>query len=83
MVINMTEHRYIFIRDDGLIFGIGEPPTPEDLDHAGVGILTIIRLADQHYFGREGCWRPTPVGKLAQADSKAPSFLPFHVPEHF
>lgn len=79
----MSEFHYIFLRDDGLVFGISDHPTVEDLDHARVGIVTIFRLADHHHFGREGQWRPAPAGKLVAPAIEDEPPKPFHAPEHF
>ncbi len=79
----MTEICYLFFRDDGVVFGTSEIPTPEDLDHAKVGIVTIIRTADYYHFGRDGCWRPTQCGKLVVAEMEDGPSEPFHVPANF
>ncbi len=74
---------YIFVRDDGTAFRVAEPPTPEDLDHAKYGLLTILRPADLHYYGRGGGWRKLPEGKLVTPDMEGTPSEPFHVSANF
>lgn len=74
--------RYIFFREDGRAFGIAEEPTPEDFDHARVGLHVIVRLLDLHTFGRSGNWSPMPIGTLTAPGPDAHS-PPYHVPARF
>jgi hypothetical protein len=70
--------RYIFISDQGgPPFGSVEEPTAGDLDFAAVGMLTIVRLADAHYYAR-GAWHPIAVGRLGCAELDHELSEPFH-----
>ena len=57
----MNSPRYLFVSDQGRVFSHAEAPTKRDLAYAGVGMLTIIRLADYHYYDRGKKWLPVPV----------------------
>lgn len=74
--------KFIFFREDGRVFGTADEPTPEDLEHARVGLHVIIRLADQQVFERGGEWRPLGRGVVVNADPGSES-PPYHVPEAF
>lgn len=74
--------RFVFFREDGRTFGIGEDPTPEDYDHARIGLHAIVRLADLHVFDRSGEWTPLAAGVLVRPDPGTES-PPYHVPERF
>lgn len=74
---------YIFVREDGRVFQIATSPTPEDLEHAKTGLVTILRTADSQHFGVLGSWQPIPDGVMAQPDSEETASPPFHVPSDF
>jgi hypothetical protein len=74
--------RFLFFREDGRTFGISDDPTPEDYDHARIGLHTIVRLADLHVYDRSVEWRPVAAGVIAKPDAGAHS-PPFHVPLEF
>jgi hypothetical protein len=42
-----------YIGDQGRVFSSVDEPRPEDLDFAAVGMLTIVRLGELCYYGRE------------------------------
>lgn len=74
---------YIFVREDGRIFQIAEEPTPEDVEHAKAGLVTIIRTSDGQALGRAGVWAPIQDGVIAQPDPSETESPPFHVPAEF
>jgi hypothetical protein len=74
---------YIFVREDGRIFQIATEPTPEDLEHAKAGLVTIVRTADGHALGVAGVWRPIQHGVIAEPDPSEAESPPFHVPAEF
>lgn len=74
---------YIFVREDGRVFQIATNPTPEDLEHAKAGLVTILRTADSHRYGVAGMWQPIPDGVIAQPDPGETNSPPFHVPAEF
>lgn len=74
---------YIFVREDGRIFQIAGHPTPEDLEHAKAGLVTIIRTADGRALGRAGVWETIQGGVIAQPDPNETASPPFHVPAEF
>ncbi len=76
----MLSWRYVFISDQGRVFGTTDDPTREDFAYATVGMVTIVRLADGHYYGTEGKWRPISRGQLGTADVEGEETLPFHEP---
>jgi hypothetical protein len=76
----MSSARYVYVKDEGHVFGSADAPTPEDFAHAGAGVTTIIRLADGCYYGRERRWLPVPPGILGRAEIEDEPALPFHVP---
>lgn len=75
--------QYIFIREDGQTFGIACEPTNEDLAHAKYGLVTILRTADLHCYGRAGRWEIVPEGVLASPDQAEAPSDPFHMPPHY
>lgn len=76
----MRPIRYLFINDQGdPPFGTADEPTAGDLDFAAVGMRTIVRLADAHYYA-EGEWRPIQPGVVDSADMESGPGLPFHGP---
>lgn len=76
----MSIYRYVFVNDQGAVFGSSDDPTEEDFAYAEVGMVTILRLADDCYFGREGTWRAIPCGQLEKADIDDGTATPFHAP---
>lgn len=79
----VSPHPFIFVREDGRAFGVADVPTPEDLDHAKFGLVTIVRTADLHWFGRSGKWEPLAAGELAAPIIEDSPSAPFHVPAGF
>ncbi|HVZ65024.1 MAG TPA: hypothetical protein VG838_13490 [Opitutaceae bacterium] len=74
---------YIFVREDGRVFQIASPPTPEDLEHAQAGLVTILRTADSHTYGVAGHWQPISDGVVARPDPAEATSPPYHVPADF
>lgn len=79
----MTTARYVFVYDDGQVFSATDEPTSEDLEHAEVGLVTIVSLADHRYFGRAGKWLPIPAGRLGSAEVDGEPRPPFHAPASY
>ena len=64
----MPAPRYIYVSDQGRVYSSVDEPTSEDFEYAHVGMLTILRLADNHCYRIEGKWRPVAPSKLVSAD---------------
>ncbi len=73
----MSSARYIFVGDQGHVFKSSDHPTAEDFAYAAVGMVTIVRLSDCWYYGREQKWQPIPEGEQGTAgvDEKLASAL--------
>jgi hypothetical protein len=69
---------YIFVSDQGRVFSVADAPTAEDFAFAAVGMVTIVRLADAHYYGRDRRWRPIPPGQLGSAEFEGEESPPYH-----
>ncbi len=77
----MSAARYLFVSDQGRVFSSNDDPTPEDFEYAAVGMVTILRLADGHYYdGQQRKWRPIPRGSLGSGEVEGEAPLPFHAP---
>lgn len=79
----MSSARYVFICEDGQVFGTMDEPTAADLEQAEVGIVTILCLADGRYYGRAGKWLMIPAGGLGSADVDGEATPPFHAPASY
>ena len=75
----MTAAAYIYVGDQGRVFASMDEPTDEDLAYAEVGMVTIIRLADCHFYGTGRAWTAIAKGKLGQASMEGELTPPFHV----
>jgi hypothetical protein len=56
----MSSLRYLFINDEGQVFGSANEPTGQDFEFAAVGMLTIVRLSDRRYYAGRGEWCSIP-----------------------
>lgn len=74
----MPVARYIYVNDQGRVFCSEDDPTAEDFAYAEVGMVTILRLADTHYYRRDGKWWPVTRGKLASSEIDGISTEKFH-----
>ena len=74
----MQAIRYIYISDQGRVFGSTGDPTEEDFAYAAVGMKIIVRLADAHYYGVDGKWRRISNGRLGAAEIDGEETPPFH-----
>ncbi len=74
----MPASPYIFVTDQGRVFSVADEPTAEDFAYAAVGMVTILRLADAHYYGRDGRWYPIPPGQLGKAEVNGEESPPYH-----
>lgn len=70
--------RYIYISDQGRIFSSEDEPTLEDLEYARVGMLTILRLADNCSYQTDGKWRAVQPGKRVRAEVEGQQTAEFH-----
>ena len=70
--------RYIYISDQGRVFGSDDEPTLEDFEYAHVGILTILRLVDHCSYQTDGKWRAIQPGKRVRADVEGQQTAEFH-----
>lgn len=75
----MTVPGYIYVSDQGRVFASRDEPTDEDLAYAQVGMVTIIRLADCHFYGTSRIWTLIAKGKLGQVSVEGELTPPFHV----
>lgn len=75
----MTAPAYIYVGDQGRVFASTDEPTDEDLAYADVGMVTIVRLADYHFYGTGRTWTSIASGKLGQASVEGELTPPFHV----
>ncbi len=75
----MTAPAYIYVGDQGRVFASMDEPTDEDLAYAEVGMVTIVRLADYHFYGIGRTWMSIASGKLGQASVEGKLTPPFHV----
>ena len=76
----MNSARYVFVNDQGRVFGSYDDPTEEDFAYAAVGMVVIVRLADCCYYGRERAWRPVVKAMLDRAEIEGAGSPQFHVP---
>lgn len=76
----MTLPRYLFFTDQGQVFSVAVEPTKEDFAFAEIGMRIIVRVADNHFFGRAGKWLPVPAGELGESEIEGEDHGPFHGP---
>lgn len=79
----MPPARYIFVCDQGHVFSTCDDPTPGDLEHAAVGLVTILRLEDRSYYGTARQWQPILNGELGVADIDGEQTPPYHGPPSY
>lgn len=76
----MPAVKFIFVDDNGTVFGSTDKPTAEDLQFARVGMLTIVSLLDGTYYGCAGKWLPIPASRIVRAEKlEGGRTRPFHV----
>ncbi|ACB76721.1 hypothetical protein [Opitutus terrae] len=75
---SLRGYRFVFVSDQGSVFGSRTPPTTEDLRLAGVGILIVVNLRTCRYYGREERWLPVPLAKLTASEFEGDPPKPFH-----
>jgi hypothetical protein len=74
----MPAARYIYVSDQGRVYSSVDEPTSEDFEYAHVGMLTILRLSDNHCYRTEGKWRPVAPSKLVSAEIDGVETEKFH-----
>lgn len=70
--------RYIYFSDQGRVFGSEDEPTREDFEYAHVGMLTILRLADNCSYQKDGKWHAIQPGKRVCAEVDGQQTAEFH-----
>jgi hypothetical protein len=80
----MAKPQYLFVFDDlKHVFFTSDAPTGEDLELARCGTGVIVRVADFHFFSRDGEWRPMREGILGASEVDERMTPPFHAPAEY